>query len=66
MNDLVALIKDLGFPAAIAVYLLYRDWKFMNAIVTLMSRLDAFLDAKGVPDVKADASPLGAQVPKVG
>jgi hypothetical protein len=42
-------IKDLGFPVVVTGYLLWRDYKFNGSIVALMGRMDAWLDAQGVP-----------------
>ena len=44
MEEIAQLISTLGFPIAVAVWLLYRDYKTMKKIEAGMSALDRRLE----------------------
>lgn len=44
INDLVNLITNSGMSIVIIGYFLYRDWKYNEQLITLMSELKQTLD----------------------
>lgn len=38
------IIKEVGFPMAVAIYFFIKDWVFTEQVVTLMARITTTLD----------------------
>lgn len=44
MESTVEIIKDMGFPIAISLYLLYKDHKFTAKTIVTLEKMTGTLD----------------------
>ena len=44
IRSALVVIKEVGFPMAVALYFFVKDWFFTEQLVTLMSRITIALD----------------------
>lgn len=51
-NFFVELVKVVGFPIAVAVYYMVRDWRFMSRLVQVLTVISERL---GVPSGGGDS-----------
>ena len=46
MSELLPSVAEVGFPIAVAIYLLYERGKFNQKMVATMERISAVLDER--------------------